>query len=54
MYFDEPKVVIDPVPEFGLRAALAVSSLYMVLFCLLPAPVISAAARAAQTLFQVQ
>ena len=50
MYFDEPVQPIDPVPEFGLRAVLTFSALYMLLFVFWPAPLVDSALTAAKSL----
>ena len=50
MYFDEPVGAIDPVPELSLRAGVAITALYILLFTLWPAPVIESARAAASSL----
>jgi len=50
MYFDEPKVAFASTP-YELRAVLAVSGLFNLLFFVYPAPLITAAAVAAKSLF---
>jgi NADH-quinone oxidoreductase subunit N len=50
MYFDDPVQPIDPVPEFGLRAALTFCALIMLLFAFWPAPLVDSALTAAQSL----
>lgn len=50
MYFDEPAGAVDPVrPE--LRTVLAVAGVFNLLFCVYPAPLVSAATVAAKSLF---
>ncbi|MGO4705462.1 NADH-quinone oxidoreductase subunit NuoN [Microvirga sp. 2MCAF38] len=50
MYFDEPGERYDAMPV-GVKFVLAVSSLFVVLFGLVPAPLVSAAGAAARSLF---
>jgi NADH-quinone oxidoreductase subunit N len=50
MYFDEPKGAIDPM-RVELRAVLAVSGLFVILFFVYPGPLVSAASTAAKSLF---
>lgn len=50
MYFDEPAGKIEPM-RGELRAVLAVSGLFVILFAVYPAPLVSAAAAAARSLF---
>jgi NADH-quinone oxidoreductase subunit N len=50
MYFDDPAGAVDPVrPE--LRTVLAVAGVFNILFCVYPAPLVSAATVAAKSLF---
>ncbi|MEJ0063671.1 MAG: NADH-quinone oxidoreductase subunit NuoN [Alphaproteobacteria bacterium] len=52
MYFDDSRQQdIDPVPELGLRAVVTVAALAMVLFTLMPSPIIDGAHSAAAGLF---
>ncbi|NEU12933.1 NADH-quinone oxidoreductase subunit NuoN [Methylobacterium sp. BTF04] len=50
MYFDEPLAPYDPMPP-GLRIVLGLSTVVVVLFVLLPAPLRGAADAAAKSLF---
>jgi len=50
MYFDEPKPGFERLPE-GAQAVLVVSSVIVVLFWLLPSPLVTSAAQAARSLF---
>ena len=50
MYFDEPKGAVDPM-RIELRAVLAVSGLFVILFFVYPGPLVSAATNAAKSLF---
>jgi NADH-quinone oxidoreductase subunit N len=50
MYFDEPKEPYEAMAP-GLRVVLALSSVVVVLFFLLPGPLVGAAGRAARSLF---
>jgi NADH-quinone oxidoreductase subunit N len=50
MYFDEPRDSFEPMPG-ELKAVLGVSGLFVVLFFVYPAPLVSAAATAAKSLF---
>jgi len=43
MYFDEPMQPIDPLPDYGVKAVLALATLYMLLFTFWPAPLVDAA-----------
>ncbi len=53
MYFDEAtEVAIDPVPEWSLRVATAVTALGMLLFILCPSPIVDSALIAARSLLQ--
>jgi NADH-quinone oxidoreductase subunit N len=50
MYFDEPAPRFVPMrPELGL--VLAVTGLFVILFCVYPGPLVDAAGAAAQSLF---
>ncbi|MGK9231341.1 NADH-quinone oxidoreductase subunit NuoN [Inquilinus limosus] len=51
MYFDEPKVAFDKPEGAAIPAILAVSTLFIVVFWLLPAPLTGAAQAAAASLF---
>jgi NADH-quinone oxidoreductase subunit N len=51
MYFDEPKVAFDKAEGAAIPAILAVSTLFIVVFWLLPAPLTGAAQAAAASLF---
>ncbi|QFR32503.1 NADH-quinone oxidoreductase subunit NuoN [Ancylobacter sp. TS-1] len=50
MYFDEPAPAFEPMPS-ELRAVLAVSGLFTLLFFVYPGPILSAAGAAARALF---
>jgi NADH-quinone oxidoreductase subunit N len=50
MYFDEPREAFEPMST-GVRVVLAVSSAVVILFGLVPAPLVSAASAAARSLF---
>ncbi len=50
MYFDEPAESFSPMPR-ELRVVLALSGLFVILFFAYPAPLVSAAAAAAKSLF---
>ena len=50
MYFDEPVGAFEPMPA-SLKAVLAVTSAVVLLFWLLPAPLVGAASAAARSLF---
>ena len=50
VYFDEPDHGTDAVSEIGLRAVIAISAGYMVLFCVAPQPIIGTALEAARGL----
>ncbi len=50
MYFDEPKPSFAPMPQ-ELKAVLAVTGLFNLLFFVYPAPLLDAAAAAAKSLF---
>jgi NADH-quinone oxidoreductase subunit N len=50
MYFDEPRPRFAPMPG-ELKAVLAVTGLFNLLFALYPAPLLEAAATAAKSLF---
>ncbi|WP_112664149.1 NADH-quinone oxidoreductase subunit NuoN [Microvirga flavescens] len=50
MYFDEPGERYDAMPA-GVKLVLAVSSIFVVLFGLVPAPLVSVAGAAARSLF---
>ncbi|KQO69618.1 NADH:ubiquinone oxidoreductase subunit N [Methylobacterium sp. Leaf87] len=50
MYFDEPLAPYDPMAP-GLRIVLGLSSAVVILFVLLPAPLVGAAGAAAKSLF---
>lgn len=50
MYFDEAGAAYDVMP-IGVRLVLAVSSIFVVLFGIVPAPLVSAAGAAARSLF---
>ncbi|KAA2243987.1 NADH-quinone oxidoreductase subunit NuoN [Salinarimonas soli] len=50
MYFDEPTGDFEPLPA-NIRAVLAVSTAFMLLFWLIPAPLVGAATVAARSLF---
>lgn len=51
MYFDEPKVAFDKAEGAAIPAILVVSTLFIVVFWLLPAPLTGAAQAAAASLF---
>jgi len=48
MYFDEALRVIDPLPDWGVRFVIGLSSLAMVGFVLMPSPLIEGALKAAK------
>jgi NADH-quinone oxidoreductase subunit N len=50
MYFDQPKPAFAPMPQ-ELKAVLAVTGLFNLLFFVYPAPLLDAAAAAAKSLF---
>jgi NADH-quinone oxidoreductase subunit N len=50
MYFDEPLTTLDPM-RVELRAVLAITGVFNVLFFALPGPLVSAATTAAKSLF---
>jgi NADH-quinone oxidoreductase subunit N len=50
MYFDEPLTKLDPV-RVELRAVLAVTGLFTILYGVLPGPLVSVASAAAKSLF---
>ncbi|WP_029355804.1 NADH-quinone oxidoreductase subunit NuoN [Bosea sp. 117] len=50
MYFDEPAAAFEPMPT-ELRAVLGISSLFIILLFVYPAPLLSAAGAAARALF---
>src|SRR3954447_19631065 len=50
MYFDEPAGAFEPMPA-TLKVVLGVSGLLMILFIVYPAPLVTAAAAAAKSLF---
>ncbi|MCE4224187.1 NADH-quinone oxidoreductase subunit NuoN [Methylobacterium sp. C25] len=50
MYFDEPRDAYEPMPP-GIRIVLGLSSALVVLFFLVPAPLVAAAGAAAKSLF---
>jgi NADH-quinone oxidoreductase subunit N len=50
MYFDEPRGRFDAMPA-GVKVVLAIASVVVVLFGLVPAPLVSAASAAARSLF---
>jgi NADH-quinone oxidoreductase subunit N len=50
MYFDEAGAAYDTMPA-GVKLVLAVSSIFVVLFGIVPAPLVSAAGAAARSLF---
>ena len=51
MYFDAAQgSPLDPVPEKTLRAVMAVASLSVLFFILIPAPLIESARKAAESL----
>lgn len=50
MYFDEPAGKVEPM-RGELRAVLAVTGLFVILFAVYPAPLVSAAGAAARSLF---
>jgi NADH-quinone oxidoreductase subunit N len=43
MYFDEAKTPIDPLPDFGVRATVALAAIYMLVFTIWPQPIIDGA-----------
>ncbi len=51
MYFDEPAEAFDPVGDDGMQAILIGTSLFTLLFFVIPAPILNAAAAAAAALF---
>jgi NADH-quinone oxidoreductase subunit N len=50
MYFDEPAPAFKPMGG-ELKLVLAASGLFVLLFCVYPAPLVKAAAVAAKSLF---
>ena len=50
MYFDEPAAAYDAMPA-GVKLVLALSSIFVVLFGIVPAPLVAAAGAAARSLF---
>ncbi|SCY83892.1 NADH-quinone oxidoreductase subunit NuoN [Microvirga guangxiensis] len=50
MYFDEPGAAYDAMPV-GVKFVLALSSIFVVLFGIVPAPLVAAAGAAARSLF---
>lgn len=48
MYFDDSLVTIDPLPDWGVRAVIGVSSVAVAGFVLMPEPLIESALRAAK------
>jgi NADH-quinone oxidoreductase subunit N len=50
MYFDEPAKAFEPMP-YQLKAVLAVSGLFNLLFFVYPGPLVEAANAAAKSLF---
>jgi NADH-quinone oxidoreductase subunit N len=50
MYFDEPVAAYEPMPP-GLRIVLALASVVVMLFWIVPAPLVGAAGAAAKSLF---
>jgi NADH-quinone oxidoreductase subunit N len=50
MYFDEPAGAFEPMPV-RIRATVAVATAFVLLFWLVPAPLVNAAATAARSLF---
>lgn len=50
MYFDEPAAAYDAMPA-GVKLVLGLSSIFVVLFGIVPAPLVAAASAAARSLF---
>jgi NADH-quinone oxidoreductase subunit N len=50
MYFDEPAERYDSMPA-GVKLVLALCSIFVVLFGIVPAPLVAAAGAAARSLF---
>lgn len=50
MYFDEPRPMFEPM-AFGLKAVLAITGLFNLLYFIHPAPLVDAAGAAARSLF---
>ena len=50
MYFDEPAPAFDPAP-LAPRAILAISTIFLLIFWIYPAPLMTAASAAAKSLF---
>jgi len=50
MYFDEPAKEFEPMP-YELKAVLAVTGLFNLLFFIYPGPLVAAAGAAAKSLF---
>jgi NADH-quinone oxidoreductase subunit N len=50
MYFDEPRPMFEPM-AFGLKAVLAITGLFNLLYFIYPAPLVDAAEAAAKSLF---
>jgi len=36
MYFDEPLEALDPLPDYGVKIVLAITSLFMIVFTIFP------------------
>ncbi|WP_424361931.1 hypothetical protein [Methylocystis parvus] len=50
MYFDEPAPAFDPAP-LAPRAILAITAIFLLVFWIYPAPLMTAASAAAKSLF---
>jgi NADH-quinone oxidoreductase subunit N len=50
MYFDEPAGAFEPMPG-ALKAVLGISGVIVILYCVLPGPLVATAATAAKSLF---
>jgi NADH-quinone oxidoreductase subunit N len=50
MYFDEPAGAFEPMPG-ALKAVLGISGIIVILYCVLPGPLVATAATAAKSLF---
>jgi len=50
MYFDEPQAAFEPMPA-GVQVVLAVTTFIIVVFFIVPAPLVGTAAAAAKSLF---
>ena len=49
MYFDDSTQPIDPLPDYGVRGVLVMTSLFMLVFTFWPAPLVDAALNATRS-----